>query len=140
MEAIMQINPYLHYNGNCEEALKFYAEVLRGKVVAMATFGSSPMAEQTPPEFRQKIMHGRIDIGAQIIMGSDAPPDRFSRPQGFSVSINTDSPAEAERIFAALTQGGSVTMPLQQTFWAQRFGMGMDRFGIPWMVNCQNPQ
>jgi PhnB protein len=76
-------------------------------------------------------------VGDNVLMGSDAPPDRFEKPQGISVSIQTDDPTEAERIFAALADNGLVTMPLQQTFWAIRFGMLVDRFGIPWMINCE---
>jgi len=72
-------------------------------------------------------------------MGSDAPPDRYSQPKGFCVSIGIDKPAEAERIFKALAEKGTVQMELQQTFWAARFGMLVDRFGIPWMINCQQP-
>ena len=82
-------------------------------------------------------MHATLNIGDQTLGGSDAPPDRFQTPQGFYVAIALTDPTEAERIFAALAEGGRVDMDLQQTFWAKRFGMLSDRFGIPWMINCE---
>jgi len=85
----------------------------------------------------QEILHARLMIGDKAVMGSDAPPERYENPQGFSVALGIDGPAEAERIFHVLAENGTVTMPIQQTFWAARFGMLVDRFGIPWMVNCE---
>ena len=84
-------------------------------------------------------MHARLVVGDRVLMGSDVPPDHHDKPQGFSVSLGIDTPAEAERIFRALAEGGTVQMPLQETFWALRFGTLVDRFGIPWMVNCERP-
>ena len=133
----MQINPYILFNGTCEEAFKFYAELLHGKIEVLSTYGETPAAGHVAPEWRNKVIHARLSMNGQILMASDAPPERFKPPQGFSVSLNVSSIAEAERIFAALAQGGSVGMPLGQTFWAARFGMAVDRFGIPWMVNCE---
>ncbi len=95
------------------------------------------MEEQTPPELRDKIIHARCAIADTILMGSDAPPGRYQAPQGFNVSLEFTDIAEAERIFQALADGGTVTMPVQQTFWAARFGMLTDKFGVPWMVNCE---
>ncbi len=135
----MQLNPYLLFNGQCEAAFKFYARCLGGKIEMAMTHGESPMADQVPPEWRSKIMHARMAAGDMVLMGSDAPPDRYEKPQGFSVSLSVDSPAAAERIFRALEESGTVRMPLQETFWALRFGMVTDRFGIPWMVNCERP-
>lgn len=133
----MQLNPYLNFNGDCEAAFKFYAEVLGGKIEMMMTHAESPMAEQVPPNWRKKIMHARMTIGDKTLMGSDAPPDRYERAQGFSVSLMADKPADAERIFKALSSGGTVQMPLQKTFWSAAFGVLVDRFGIPWMVSCE---
>jgi len=101
------------------------------------TFGQSPAADQAPAGWRDKVMHARLKLGDSILMGSDAPPDRYNEPVGFSVSLSINSPGDAERIFAALAEGGTVQMPLQQTFWAARFGTLTDKFGIPWMVNCE---
>jgi len=133
----MQLNPYLLFNGRCEEAFKLYAQCLRGKIAAMVRFSETPTAGQMPPEMRNQIIHTRLMVGDQVLMGSDCPPDRYDPPKGFSVSIGVNDPAEAERIFRALAEGGTITMPIQETFWARRFGMLVDRFGIPWMVNCE---
>ena len=133
----MQLNPYLTFNGQCEAAFKFYERCLGGKIEMMLTHGNSPMAEQVAPEWRNRIMHARLIVGDKVLMGSDAPPERYEGTKGFCVSLGIDKPAEAERIFNALAENGTVQMPLQQTFWAVRFGMLVDRFGIPWMVNCE---
>ena len=133
----MQINPYLLFNGQCEAAFKFYERVLGGKIDAMMTHAGTPAEQHVPPEWRSKIIHARLIVGDQVLMASDAPPDRFEKPQGFSVSLQIDKPADAERIFKALAENGTVQMPFQQTFWAFRFGMCVDRFGIPWMINCE---
>jgi PhnB protein len=100
-------------------------------------FAETPMAEQMPANMCNQIVHARLNVGENVLMGSDAPPDRYSPPQGFSVSLGVDKPADAERIFHALAEKGTVQMPIQKTFWAERFGMLVDRFGIPWMVNCE---
>jgi PhnB protein len=133
----MQLNPYLTFNGNCEAAFKFYAQVLGGKIEAMIPHEGTPAAEHVPPEWRSKIMHARLTAGDKVLMGSDAPPDRYEAMRGFSVTIGLTDTAEAERIFQALAENGTVHMPLQQTFWAARFGMLVDRFGTPWMINCE---
>lgn len=133
----MQLAPYLAFDGRCAEAFRFYEQHLGGRIEMMFSYGSSPMADQTPPEWRGKVMHARLVIGDAVLMASDAPPGRYAAPQGFHVSLAVDDPAEAERVFHALAESGSVQMPLQQTFWAARFGMAVDRFGIPWMVNCE---
>jgi PhnB protein len=132
----MQLNPYLFFNGTCEEAFKFYEKCLGGKIEAMMTHAGTPAEAQTPPEWRNKILHARLVVDGQLLMGSDAPPDRREEPKGFSVSLQMKDPAVAERIFHALAENGNVRMPIQETFWAARFGMLVDRFGIPWMINC----
>jgi PhnB protein len=133
----MQLDTYLTFNGQCEAAFKFYEKCLGGKIEAMMTHGESPMAKQVSPEWRNKIMHARMTVGDTVLMGSDAPPDHYREPQGFSLSVGVKEVAKAERIFKELEQGGKVQMPLQKTFWAASFGMVVDRFGIPWMVNCE---
>ena len=132
----MKLNPHLTFNGQCEAAFKFYEQVLGGKMQTKMTWGESPMAEHVSPEWRDRIIHTTLIVGETTLMGGDAPPDRYEEPRGVSVTIQIDDPAEAERIFRALSEDGTVTMPIQQTFWAARFGMCVDRFGIPWMVNC----
>ncbi|PZV15086.1 MAG: VOC family protein [Pseudanabaena sp.] len=135
----MKLNTYLSFNDECEAAFKFYEHCLGGKIEAMMTYGDSPMAEQTPPEKHGKIMHASLIVGDTVLMGSDAPPNYFEKPQGFSVSLVFTDPDEAERIFSALAENGTVQMPIQETFWAARFGMLVDRFGTPWMINCDLP-
>jgi PhnB protein len=132
----MKINPYLGFNGQCEEAFKFYETALGGKIEMMMKNGESPMANQAPPNRRDHILHATMSVGAQIIQGGDTPEQHFSKPQGFCVSLQIDDPDEANRVFTALSEGATIQMPLQETFWAQRFGMLIDRFSIPWMVNC----
>ena len=133
----MQLNPYLNFNGQCEAAFKFYERCLGGKIVFTMTYGESPMADKVPSDWRKKILHVRLMAGDQALMGADAPPEHYEQPKGFSVTVGIDDPAEAERIFHALAEKGSVSMPIQKTFWAQRFGMLVDQFGIPWMINCE---
>ena len=135
----MQLNPYLTFNGQCEVAFKFYEKVLGGKIEAMMPHEGSPMADQVPPEWRRKIMHARLKVGDTILMGSDATPDHYQPMKGFSVTLGIDNPGEAERVFHALSEDGSVQMPIQKTFWAARFGMLVDQFGTPWMINCEQP-
>jgi PhnB protein len=133
----MQLNPYLTFNGQCEAAFKFYEKVLGGKVEAMMPHEGSPMAEHVPPEWRSKIMHARLSVGDNLLMGSDAPPDHYEQMKGFSVTLGIDDPGLAERLFHALSENGTVQMPIQKTFWAARFGMLVDQFGTPWMINCE---
>jgi PhnB protein len=133
----MQLNPYLTFGGQCEAAFKFYEKVLGGKIEAMHSHAGSPMENQVPPEWRSKIMHARLNVGGNLLMGSDAPPDRYEQMKGFTVTLGTNDPNEAERIFKALSKKGTVQMPIQKTFWAARFGMLVDQFGTPWMINCE---
>jgi PhnB protein len=137
-ESPVQLNPYLTFNGNCEAAFTFYQKVLGGKIDAMMTHEAAPPAMQGPPGWQKKIMHARLVIGERVLMGSDAPPDYYEPMKGFSVTLGIDTPAEAERVFNALAEKGTVRMPLEKTFWAERFGMLTDQFGTPWMINCEN--
>jgi PhnB protein len=136
---MMELNPYLLFDGNCEEAFRFYEKVLGGKIEAMVPHGDTPAADGVAPEWRNKIIHARLKVGNTVLMASDAPPDRREAMKGFCVSLNVDNPVDAEFIFGALAEHGTVRMPIQETFWALRFGMVVDRFGTPWMVNCQKP-
>ncbi len=133
----MELVPYLLFNGNCAEAFKFYEQTLGGKIEAIMNFAGSPAAEHAPPEWGDKVLHASMTVGDQHLMGSDAPPGNYQQPQGLSVSISVNDRDKAEQIFNALAQDGKTTMPFQKTFWAAGFGMCVDRFGIPWMVNCE---
>jgi PhnB protein len=136
-ERTMQLNPYLFFNGDCEAAFKFYEQNLGAKIETMMLHEGSPAAGHVPAEWGSKILHARLRLGDQVLMASDAPPGSFEKQQGFSINIGVNDPSEAERIFRALAENGKVTMPIAETFWAVRFGMLVDRFGIPWMVNCE---
>jgi len=136
----MRLNPHLSFDGRCEAAFKFYEKVLGGKISAMVTFGETPMKEQMPAAWHGKIAHARLIIGDEVLMGGDPPPERYQAPKGITVMLNIADPMEAERVFTALSESGTVTMPIAETFWARRFGMLTDQFGTPWMVNCERPQ
>jgi PhnB protein len=135
----MQLVTYLLFNGQCEEAFKFYEQNLGGKIEAMLTHEGTPAAGEVSADWKKKIVHARMIVHGHTLMASDSPPQYYEKPQGFNVNINVDSVADAERIFAALSKGGSVRMPIQETFWAERFGMLNDKFGIPWMINFEKP-
>lgn len=132
----MELNTYLFFNGECADAFKFYEKCLGGKVEAMS-YAGSPAEADLPAEWRDKIIHARLTLGDEALMGSDAPPGHYQKPQGFSVSVSVKDVAEGERIFNDLSEGGTVQMPFAPTFWAAGFGMCVDRFGIAWMVNCE---
>jgi PhnB protein len=136
----MQMTPYLSFKGQCEAAFRFYEQCLGGQVEAMFRYAGTPMAEQVPADWQAKVMHGSLTVGDQLLMGGDVAPDRYEEPRGFSLSLQIKSTADAERIFQQLAEGGRVVMPLEQTFWAARFGMVVDRFGIPWLINCEGNQ
>lgn len=130
------MSTYLLFSGQCAAAFKFYEKVLGGEIEGMMSYTGSQAEEQVPAEWRDKILHARMDIGDSVLMASDAPPGHYEKPNGFSVSIELEDRAEAERIFNALADGGTVGMPFQATFWSTGFGMCTDQFDIPWMVNC----
>ncbi|MGC2775028.1 MAG: VOC family protein [Bradyrhizobium sp.] len=130
------ICPYLTFNGNCEQALNHYVGVLGAKIDMMMRNSEAPPEMPCAPEHKDRIMHVRFSIGGDVLMASDSPPEYFKTTQGISVSLQITDPAEAERKFHALLAGGTVTMPFGKTFWSKGFGMGVDRFGIPWMINC----
>jgi PhnB protein len=132
----MQLNPYLAFDGQCEAAFKFYEEQLGAKIQFMLPHGEAPVPCQLPEEWRNKIMHATLALGDQTLMGADCPPGYYQKPQGISVTLGISDPKEAERVFHALAKNGTVQTPIQKTFWALRFGMVTDRFGIPWMINC----
>ncbi len=130
----MQISPYLGFNGRCREAFEFYHRILGGEIVAMVAARDTPVAVQTPPDQLDNIMHARLELDGNVLMGGDAPPPWYSQPAGFSISLTLEDAAEGERIFGALAEGGTVKMAYAETFYAKGFGMLVDRFGTPWMV------
>ena len=132
----MKAYPYLNFKGQCEEAFHFYADAVGAKIVVVSKFADSPMADQVSPEMKNKVIHGRIMVGDTLVMASDSM-DRYETPKGFSMTLTTGTPEEAERAFANLSKGGEVNMPMSETFFAHRFGRLRDKFGIPWMVICE---
>jgi len=133
----MQVSPYLSFNGQCEAAFKFYEQCLGAQLGAIFRYTGTPMAEQVPADWQDKVMHGSVTVGGLVLMGGDVAPDRYEAPRGFSLSIQVKNVTEAERIFRDLGQDGTIAVPLAKTFWAARFGMVVDRFGIPWLINCE---
>ncbi|HVY85499.1 MAG TPA: VOC family protein [Caulobacterales bacterium] len=133
----MKINAYLNFGDRrCREAFEFYARVLGGEITMMQSHGESPMADQMP-DWKDAIIHARLELDGQMLMGSDAPPQFYTKPAGLWVNLQFDEAADGERVFNAFADGGEVRMPFAQTFWAHRFGMVVDRFGTPWMINCE---
>jgi PhnB protein len=133
----MEFSPYLNFNGTCAAAFKYYEQVLGGRIDFLQTHGDSPMKEHVPPDWYDKVIHASLTVDGQVLMGSDAPDDHYAPAQGMYVSIHVATTTEGKRIFDALAQGGKVTMPYAQTFWSPGFGMVVDRFGTPWMVNAK---
>lgn len=134
----MKLTPYLAFDGTCTEAFRHYGTVFGAEPVIM-TFRGSPMEAQCSPDQLDRVMHARVDAKGVLLMGSDVPGQMYKPMQGISVSIGVDSIEEAERVWSALSPEGHVVMPLAETFWAHRFGMVVDRFGTPWMINCEKP-
>jgi PhnB protein len=131
------IQPYLFFNGRCEQAVEFYRQALGAELEMMMRFKDSP--EPPPPGavpagFEDKILHCSLRVGATTLMASDGCAADAAGFEGFSLSLSVASEAEADRVFAALANGGKVTMPLEKTFWSPRFGMVKDRFGVGWMI------
>jgi PhnB protein len=135
----MQLATYLAFSGDCKAAFQTYERVLGGKIMMMMTNGESPMAEQTPPGWKDKIMHVTLQTPGGLLQGADHPQGREVKPSGFCVCVGSKDKAEAERIFKGLADGGQVQMDMQKTFWSPAFGMCIDKFGVPWMVNCEGP-
>ena len=140
------LETYLTFNGNCAEAMRFYERTLNGKMEMMITFAQAPDAAQYPPEVAQQIMHSRLIVDGRAIMASDTMPGYpHQGMHGFSLSLGYNTAAEAKKTFDALSAGGQVTMPMNETFWVETFGMLVDRFGTSWMVGssmvapCRTP-
>jgi PhnB protein len=136
------IQPYLFFNGSCEQAVEFYRQALGAEVEMMMRYKDSPEPPQpgmVPPGFEDKIMHTSFRIGETTLMASDGCAAEKTNFQGFSLSLTVSSEAEADRVFAALSYGGQVQMPLTKTFWSPRFGMLTDRFGLAWMISLAPP-
>ncbi|HEX5324532.1 MAG TPA: VOC family protein [Capsulimonadaceae bacterium] len=133
----MKANTYLYFNGDCEAAFKFYEQALGAKVLVLMPYAGTPAEAHGPAEWKNKIIHGRLQLGDTVFYGSDGTPDNTSQPGGFSICLHGETPEDAERIYNALKEGGNVIMPIEETFFAHRFAMLKDKFGTPWMVICE---
>lgn len=138
-EDTMKLNPYLNFNGNCEEAMQRYAEILGGEITAMMRFDEMPGEQHFPDDMAKKIAHARLVVGGTVLMASDAHASHYAPMQGSLVTLNIPEPDKAEAVYQALLDGGSAVMPLEETFWAHKFGILVDRFGTRWMINCEKP-
>lgn len=137
-EEPVAFHPYLNFGGNCREAFTRYQEIFGGELVLLP-MKDMPAEVEVPAEQGDLIMHAALTFEGHLLMASDVPADGFGPAQGMFVNYAVGDVAEAERVFEALADGGEVTMPLAETFWSPRFGMCVDRFGTPWMVNAEAP-
>lgn len=133
----MNLTAHVTFDGRCDEAFRYYEKHLGAKIERMMTYASTPAEGHMPAEWKAKILHGRVTIGDSLLMAADAPPGRYEAPKGFSISLRVPTAADAERAYGALSEKGTVQMAMQKTFFAERFGMVVDQFGIPWIVACE---
>lgn len=131
----MKIYPYLNFDGNCKEAFEFYAKVFGGRIDFLQTHGDSPIKDEVSPDWHNRVLHAQLSIGDAVLMASDTPPAWSRKPQGIYVSLQIDDIEKAESIFQQLSEEADIHMPMQEQFWAKRFGMLQDRFGTPWMIS-----
>ena len=129
----------LSFNGNCAAALRFYERCLPGKILFEVSWGASPLAKDAPPEWATKICHSTLVVGDTTFHGVDVLPGTYEPPRGFSIVLDIDDIDKAARLVGALAENGLVRVPLQETFWARRYGMVVDQFGIAWEINCGRP-
>jgi PhnB protein len=132
----MQMNTYLSFKGNCEAAFKFYEQCLGAQIGTIFRYAGTPLAANVPADWSEKVMHGTLTLGGQVLMAGDVAPNQYEEPKGFSLSLHVDNAADAERMFHELARDGKVLVPFEKTFWAERFGMAIDRFGLSWMINA----
>lgn len=135
----MRLNTYLNYGGNCAEAFRFYEEHLGGKITMMMTHGQMPNPSSIDAAWKDKVLHARIELGGTAVYGADIPSPPFEPIRSAYLSLSVDSIGEAERIYALLSEGGEIFMPMEETFFAHRFAMFRDRFGTSWMLLNEKP-
>jgi PhnB protein len=138
-EAIVQLHTYLNFGGNCEQAFKFYEQHLGGRITFLMRHGEQPGGSPAPADWKDKVLHAQMDLGGTALMGADIPPDRFQPMRSAYLSLTLGSTGEAERVYALLTEGGQIFMPMEETFFATRFAMLRDRFGTSWMLLHRKP-
>jgi PhnB protein len=136
----VQLNTYLNYGGNCEEAFRFYEQHLGGRITFLMRHGEQPGGSPAPSDWKDKVLHAQMDLGGTALMGADIPADRFQPMRSAYLSLTVESTQEAERVYALLTDGGQIFMPMEETFFATRFAMLRDRFGTSWMLLHPKPR
>ena len=136
----MKLDVYLNYGGNCEQAFRFYEQQLGGKITMMMRHGEQPNAATVPANWRNAVLHARIEFGKTVLMGADIPPDRFQPMRSAYLTLTADSAEQAERLYALLTDGGQIFMKMEETFFASRFAMLRDKFGTSWMLLHERPE
>ncbi len=135
----MKLSPYLMFNGQCREAFQFYERCLQGKILYMGTYAEAPDGQAPLCGMPERIMHATLLFNDSTLMASDAPVDQAQPPSSTHLAVEAQSPEHAQTLFASLSEGAKITMPLTETFWAYRFGMLTDKFGVPWMVSAGKP-
>jgi PhnB protein len=135
----MHLHTYLNYGGNCADAFRFYEQHLGGKITMMMKHGEAPDQSQIRPEWKDAVLHARMSLGGTELSAADVPPDRFQPMRSAYLTLSFDTPQETERVYALLTEGGQIFMPLQETFFASRFAMLRDKFGTSWMLLSERP-
>jgi len=136
----MKLDIYLNYGGNCEQAFRFYEQELGGKITMMMRHGEQPNAANVPADWKNAILHARIEFGKTVLMGADIPPDRFQPMRSAYLTLTLDSAEQAERLYALLADGGQIFMKMEETFFASRFAMLRDKFGTSWMLLHERPE
>lgn len=135
----VKLYTYLNYGGNCRQAFDFYVQHLDGKLVFLQTHGEMPNSQGQPADWKDKVLHARLELGESVLMAADIPPDRFQPMRSAYLTLIIDTIAEAERIYALLVEGGEIFMKMEETFFAHRFAMLRDRFGTSWMLINEKP-
>lgn len=135
----MKAYPYIFFDSNCREAFTFYEKLGIGKITDMISNKDAPAGQEYDPARADNIMHASLQIGDTLLMASDMPANWYAKPQSFNIHLTVDDAAKADKLFAALKDGGEVQMPLEKTFWAERFGACVDKYGIPWMISVDLP-
>ena len=136
----MRISPHLCFDGQCREAIQLYQRILGGTIETMLTYGESPMASSTDPQWHNRIVHASLLLDKVELTGVDMIPGSYHRPQGFFVTLTVDGVARAEETFKSLSQGGAIHVPFEKTFWSPGFGVLVDRFHVPWEINATDGQ
>jgi PhnB protein len=134
---MMKLVPYLNFDGTCREAFRFYQACLGGKIAFEQTYGETPAKDGVPADFQDKLVHIRLEAPGVVLLGSDAPPSFYAPAQGTTLTLLLDDVNRAKQTFDQLMEGGRIVMPFARTFWSPGYGMGVDRFGKPWMVNTE---